>query len=203
MKRLINLTCLLIVLLGCNHKPEHETVPTAQKDTVVVVVRDTVVMFPPVVSPPPPPVVKQDTPKPPVLRKPRPKPALAEGDTTRYYYEIGKLSVLITPWNNGKRSILFYDPKGALTYQQNDVRLSYTVTTQLQFRKNGSVEKADIHENPGASRYWYQAVITFSDSNEPEWQTSQQMPVESLADRSNSYYWDKKAGKWIKQEAQP
>lgn len=203
MNKLPYLSCLLFLLTGCTHQPGNQ-VAALKKDTVVVVVHDTVVMLPTAVPPPsPPPVVEQDAPKPQPQQKPRTKPVVAENDTTRYYYDIGKISIKITPWNNGKRSILFYDRKGTLTYQQNDVRMSYSITTQLQFRKNGSVEKADIHENPGASRYWFESTITFSDSNEPEWQTSQQMPVESLTDHNNSYYWDKKGGKWVRQEAQP
>ncbi|MFN8298152.1 MAG: hypothetical protein U0T75_03530 [Chitinophagales bacterium] len=116
MNRQSILIALLLLVYSCSHQPSNQTTAKQVRDTVIVVVRDTLVMLPATVPPPPPPLVKHDTPKTQLQQKPKPKPEVAEHDTTFYYYETGKLSVKITPWNSGKRSILFYDRKGELTY---------------------------------------------------------------------------------------
>lgn len=131
----------------------------------------------------------------------KPAPA-ASNDTTYYYYKDGKVSVKVTAWSNGNRYLLFFDRKGTLTYQLNDKRMSFTITTQLKFKENGSVKSADTHDNPGASMYWYESSTTFSDDNEPQWRTSQRMPQQSLSDGTVAEYWDKNTGQWRKQEVQ-
>ena len=193
----------ITLLAGCNTQTPKTEVAAVVHDTVVVTIHDTIA--PKIID-----TAKAENKAPEkqplkVLEEPKKKPLVkATGsDTTFYYYKDGKVSVKITPWKDGNRYLLFYNRSGQLTYTQNDKRMSFTEVTQLSFKGNGSVEKAEIHENPGASMYWYETRVTFSDDNEPEWMVTQRMPVESLTDAAVSYYWNKKTRQWTKQEAQP
>lgn len=133
------------------------------------------------------------------------KPVVTEDKETIHFYNsrIGKdiISVRITPWKEGRRKIFLYDPKGNITFEREDVRMSYSDTASIErFHDNGAVAVLHIHLNPGASMYWYDTSITFSTSNEPEWKTATKHPstLEELMD--NKYYWDKKEKVWKKQE---
>jgi len=46
-------------------------------------------------------------------------------DTTHHFYVNNKLSVKITPWNEGKRQIILYDLYGNIIYTHEEVKLSY------------------------------------------------------------------------------
>ena len=121
-------------------------------------------------------------------------------DTTKYFYSNNKLSVKVSPWVNGRRKTWLYDYSGGLTYEQEEARLSFHITATLHFRKDGSVEKMEIHNNPGASMYWYETVITFGTTNEPQWKTETRYPIQTLDDAGKSFYWDKNGKKWIAQD---
>lgn len=132
---------------------------------------------------------------------PKPMPSIPKNDTTYHYYSNGKLSVKITPWYEGTRKLFFYDLKGSQTFELEDVRHSYSITTQLKFHPNGAASKAEIHNNPGASRYWYETEITFDTTNEPLVKSSRQMPPEHLDLEENlPSFWNKQKQQWIKQE---
>jgi hypothetical protein len=124
-------------------------------------------------------------------------------DTIYHYFKpSGKLSVKIAPMLEGRRKIFFYNYLGEITIVLEDVNLSFSESHSINFRENGSVNNVKKHTNPGASRYWYECNITFSNSNEPEWMVCEQLPMESLDDffNKNKYYWDKKNKSWVKQE---
>ncbi|MFN8288424.1 MAG: hypothetical protein U0V74_16825 [Chitinophagales bacterium] len=195
------LFALAALLNGCNTSTPKTVETVVVHDTLVIVSRDTVVVksadtIVPVSETPKKEQVKVEPNKKAVA-------AVAPTDTTFYYYPNGSVSVKITPWKDGNRYLLFYNRKEQLTYTQNDKRMSYSVLTQLRFKTNGAVEKAEIHENPGASMYWYETSISFSDDNDPEWKVNQRIPVESLSDKSTTYYWKKASKQWVLQEAQP
>lgn len=135
-------------------------------------------------------------------KKPQPpKPTAPQNDTTYHYYDSGKLSVKITPWSEGKRKLFFYDLKGAQTFELEDVRMSYSITTQLKFHPNGAASVAEIHTNPGASRYWYETEITFDTANEPLLRYDRQMPQERIDLEENlPSFWNKQKQQWVKQE---
>jgi hypothetical protein len=79
--------------------------------------------------------------------------------------------------------------------------MSYQVTYDINFRNDGSVNTIKEHTNPGASRYWYDCLMTFSNNNEPEWRKCEQMPMDRLELASaNKYYWNKASKQWVKQE---
>ncbi len=133
------------------------------------------------------------------------KPVTTEEKETVHFYDPrmgkNKVSVRITPWKDGKRKMYLYDPYGNVTFEREDVRMSYSDTATIKkFHDNGAVAVLDIHLNPGASMYWYETTITFSINNEPEWKTATKHPstLEELMD--NKYYWDKKEKVWKKQE---
>jgi hypothetical protein len=133
------------------------------------------------------------------------KPVTTEENETVHYYNPrmgkSKVSVRITPWKDGRRKMFLYDPFGNVTFEREDVRMSYSDTATIKkFHDNGAVAVLYIHMNPGASMYWYETTITFSINNEPEWKTSLQQPA-TLEDHLNSKsYWDKKTKTWKKQE---
>lgn len=129
------------------------------------------------------------------------KPRTPANDTTYHYYTNGKISVKITPWQESKRQLYFYDLKGVKTFELEDVRHSYSITTHLKFHPNGAASKAEIHNNPGASRYWYETKITFDTTNEPLVKYSRQMPPEHLDLEGNlPSFWNKQKQQWVKQE---
>ncbi len=123
-------------------------------------------------------------------------------DTTYYKYTNGKVSAKVTPWVNNRRKTILFDRHGKKTYEMEDVHLSYQITTRLSLRQDGSVEKASIHNNPGASMYWHETTITFDTDNEPSWKTEKQMPEHNLSLTAPvSSYWNKTTRQWVKQEA--
>lgn len=123
-------------------------------------------------------------------------------DTTRHYYQNSKrISIKISPWNNGKRTLSFYDPFGKSCYEINDVRLSYSEVTQIKkFHSNGAVDVIERSINPGASLYHYQEKITFDTDNQPLWKQTSTHPAESPEDQPENFWWDKKSHTWRKQE---
>ena len=125
------------------------------------------------------------------------------GEERFYYTSSKKLSLLITPWKDDKRELIFYDPFGNVQYTQKDVRHSYSNISEVKsFHSNGAVEKILVHNNPGASMYWSESEITFGINNDPEWMAVMTYPVQHLEQNlNNHYYWDKKTGTWIKQVA--
>lgn len=130
--------------------------------------------------------------------------ATALNDTVYYYYTglPKRISVKVTPWNAGRRQLLFYNPFGEITYTCKDVRMSYSTITRLKkFHSNGAAAKIEIGDNPGAIMYWHETTITFDINNNPQWKTISRKPVESLEDAmNNNYYWNEKTRQWIKQE---
>ncbi len=129
---------------------------------------------------------------------------LTDHDTVFYYYKSNPkhVSVAVSPWKDGKRSVQFYDPQGNITYTCQDVKMSFSLITQLKiFHENGAIAEIEIHNNPGASMYWYETYITFGINNEPEWKTDIQKPERSLEQyMHNKSFWNKSTKTWVKQE---
>lgn len=121
-----------------------------------------------------------------------------------YYYKSSpqKVSVEITPWHDGKRELIFFDPFGNKIYSISDIRRSYSQTTDLvRFHENGACSLAKTTINPGASMYWYETEIIFDENNIPKWKTEFQFPQESSAQNlNNKWWWDEKTNSWVKQE---
>ncbi|MDD2198853.1 MAG: hypothetical protein PHF99_07250 [Bacteroidales bacterium] len=122
-------------------------------------------------------------------------------DTIFYYYVNNKVSVKITPWKNGKRDIKFYDLYGNNTYNQEEIKLSYSVFCDLVFGNNGAVEKMNCTTNPGASRFWHESEISFNGTNSPVWKKTYTKPAETINDaEGKTWFWDKNSNNWKKQE---
>lgn len=126
-------------------------------------------------------------------------------DTTFYFYtNTKKLSVKIDPRNlhGEKIKIRFYDLKGNITFEQEDIFASYSISTDIkEFHSNGAVKRIVIHINPGASMYWYETIITFDEGNTPLWKEEITYPMTMDNMMNNKSYWDAAKKKWIKQEA--
>jgi hypothetical protein len=208
--KLVLTAILLLGLTACNYTVNHYSgeTPTSVdtitlKDTVRLTIRDTIFIPKEEVKKTPP--TEKQIKQPSVdTTKPKSKPGevkQAQSDTVIHYYDGNKaVSVKVTPEVNGEKFYLLFDPFGKETYRMESVRKSYSSSVRLRFRPNGSVEKADIHFNPGASLHWYETYITFSINNEPQWKVSQQMPMRSAADFPQKEYWDKQTAQWRKQE---
>lgn len=127
----------------------------------------------------------------------------AEGSVL-YFYKSSpqKVSVEITPWHDGKRELIFFDPFGNKTYSISDIRRSYSQTTDLvRFHESGACSLAKTTINPGASMYWYETEIIFDENNNPKWKTEFQFPQESTAQNlNNKWWWEEKTKSWVKQE---
>lgn len=124
-------------------------------------------------------------------------------DTIRHYYVNGALSVLITPWENGKRQYFLYDLYSNVTYEMEEVQLSYQISIRLSFHKNGAVKTANIHTNPGASRYMHSSEITFGTTNDPLTKTSKRIPqdtIEEVMEANRPWFWNKRTKQWVRQE---
>jgi hypothetical protein len=135
--------------------------------------------------------------------KPTPKPVVpkATNEAIFHKYVNGAVSVEITPWVDGKRYVILFDLYGQETIRMEEVRHSYTINIDLAFAQNGSVSKAIVHTNPGASMYWYESEITFDTTNGPTGKIDHKYP-QSLDDIMNEkwQYWDKKSKSWKVQE---
>lgn len=132
-----------------------------------------------------------------------PKADTVENKTVFHYYqsEPKRVAVEITPWNDGKREILFFNSTGDTTYSIEDIMRSYSSVTQLRFHKSGACSSAETSMNPGASMYWYETKITFDENNTPLWKTETQMPMESIEQNMNNKWWWNSASKsWVRQE---
>jgi outer membrane murein-binding lipoprotein Lpp len=118
-----------------------------------------------------------------------------------HYYNTGQLSVKKDPTDASRKTLIhFYDKQGKETYTMEDVAQSYSVSTTLHFRQDGSVEKASSEINPGASQYWYVQNITFDEENYPLKRYSMRMPYEDLqATTKKPESWDKKSGAWVRE----
>lgn len=137
-----------------------------------------------------------------IITKPKENEGLS--GSTYYYYKTlpHKVSVIVTPWINQKRKVIFFNPFGDTTYVCNDVRMSYSITTRInKFYNNGAVNTITINNNPGASKYWTETYITFDINNNPQWKTVTQKPEINLEEGlNNKYWWNAKAKEWVKQE---
>lgn len=136
-------------------------------------------------------------------KNPDPSSAVVKTDEgEKRYYKSGKLSLVITPWKDDLRELIFYDPFGNITYTQEDVRHSYSSVSEVKgYHSNGAVSGISVHNNPGASMYWSEAFITFNDSNEPLSKTVTTYPMQTIQQNmDNIYLWDRSKGDWVKQK---
>jgi hypothetical protein len=122
-----------------------------------------------------------------------------ETDTLFYYLNDGRISVSLSPWENGRRNIDIYDMHGNVSMTLEEARLSFQVYHELVFRENGSLEKVISSMNPGASRYYYRSEISFTGINEPSWKVEEALPAEGL-DYRKKFFWSKKKQDWVQQE---
>lgn len=127
---------------------------------------------------------------------------VAANDTVRYYYKnSNKISVIISPWKEGRRNILLFDPWGKETYRHEDALLSYSNISEIKsFHTNGAVYEMTESLNPGGGIQHYESLITFGINNDPEWKTVNEYPPTLENMTNNQWYWSKKEKTWIKQE---
>lgn len=130
----------------------------------------------------------------------QPVPYTSEADTIFHYTNDGRLSVRISPWKNSCRQIELFDMHGNGAMNIEEVRKSYTVSHNITFNENGTVNEIKSHMNPGASMYTYNSTMAFNNFNEPQWKRSETFPMMSIDDSYKNYYWDKKEKKWVLQE---
>lgn len=135
---------------------------------------------------------------------PKSKEQTKKSDTTYYFYtHTKKVSVKMDPGTSyGKRKIRFYNPKGEVMFEQDDVHMSYSISTEIkEFHPNGAVKRIVIHMNPGASMHWYETIISFDTDNTPLWKEEITYPITLDNMMDNKSYWDAAKKQWIKQEA--
>lgn len=133
-------------------------------------------------------------------------PVAERSDTIRYYYK-GRpkaISVMVTPWKNGKRTLFFYSPSGQLQYEQNDVRQSFRILSEIsRFHDNGAVAELQIRNNPDAGIQSYKSTVAFSTTNEPLLMVVDEYPASLEQMTNNRYHWDKSTGQWIRHRETP
>jgi hypothetical protein len=209
---------IMVIIAGCAEKKDNSNELSAKidsltkavyalqqrqaapaKDTIRIIQKDTI-QTRPVQQPVKPPAITKP-PTAPVVMAPSKPAEKVKNDTTRYYYTSPRrISVIITPWKEGKRTLLFFDPSGNNTYTITDTRSSYSDISEITgFHANGAVAALKRHLNPGASMYWYEDHISLNERNEPQWKTSIQFPERQLRTGDNKSYWDKKTGSWKQQ----
>lgn len=124
----------------------------------------------------------------------------ATSDTTYHYFQDGRLSVKIAP-EGDRQKIWVYHISGELIYEMENVRLSYTVSNDLYFRSNGSLEYVKTFTNPGASRYMYRSEIKFRSDNQPKSMHNFKYPADSVVESmGDKFLWSEKEKRWINQE---
>lgn len=118
-----------------------------------------------------------------------------------FLYVNGDTSMTISSWENNRRQIKLYDLYGNLTFATEDIRLSYTVSNQFEFHKNGAVKQIIQRTNPGASRYSYKTTYKFGSTNIPITKTEEKIPAElEDLEKPNIWFWSRKQQKWLRQE---
>ena len=124
-----------------------------------------------------------------------------KNETSYYYYSNKQISAKVNVWENGKQKIELFDRRGILTFELENIRLSYQQSNTLSFHSNGAVKSSFIYMNPGASRYWYETIIQFDENNQPLNKVSKQMPSESILEAmGETYLWSSQKKDWILQE---
>ncbi len=127
--------------------------------------------------------------------------AAADQDSSFHYYVNGSVSVAISPWQDGERSIVLYDLYGNESYRMVEAKRSYSVHVDLRFHENGALREALISSNPGASMYSYKSRISFDSTNTPLHRHDTQEPVMSLEDaEGKKYFWHRKQNRWAEKE---
>jgi hypothetical protein len=216
---------LFLVTIGCNENPNHEqkildelqsvkselqslkeqlkevqdSNSTEQKDTLTIITKPKDTNFTtetekPVLT------TKETTPSKPQPTKPEEKIKRPGEEEELFYYKGSKkISLRITPWVDGRRQLIFYDKNGEITYTQDDTHLSYQEISEVkEIHENGAISKILINNNPGASRYWSDCVITFNPNNEPETRTITTYPMETISQNmDNVYLYDKTTKSWV------
>ncbi|MFM1875778.1 MAG: hypothetical protein RL266_1515 [Bacteroidota bacterium] len=93
-----------------------------------------------------------------------PTVVLAQTDTLtiEYHYHSGQLSLQSRGPEDRMLHIVF-DIYGREVARQEDHRSSFSIHTSFTFHANGGVRQMKTHNNPGASRYWYDHIRTFSE----------------------------------------
>lgn len=126
----------------------------------------------------------------------------AKEDTVFHYYRnSSKISVIITPWKDGRRKLQLFDPWGKMTYEHEDALLSYQhITTIKSFHSNGAVSEMHESLNPGGGIQHYDSKITVGINNDPEWKVVTEYPPDLEKMSNNQWYWSKKEWTWKKQE---
>ena len=127
------------------------------------------------------------------------KTNIPSNDTIYHYFSNGRLSVKIAP-RSDRQKIGMYLPNGEISYELENIHLSYSCYNELFFRKNGSVEKIISSLNPGASMYMYKTFIHFDERNEPRYKIDEKSPSTLEDHMNNKSLWDSKNRRWIKQE---
>lgn len=144
----------------------------------------------------------ENNPKP--INPARPPLIPVASDDEVYYYGgdlQNRVSVRISAWREGERTITLYDPFGHITFIQKDIRKSFSETSSLRkFHPNGALALLQIRMNPGASLYWHESRVTFNIHNEPEWKITLKRPAKPGDHLDNRLYWDKQRRAWSKQE---
>ncbi len=85
-----------------------------------------------------------------------------------YFKGTKKVAVRITHWKGNHREVICYAMNGEVTFTFEDVRLDYTVFTEVvSFHENGAANRIHVSSNPGASLYYYETNYTFDEENHP------------------------------------
>lgn len=121
----------------------------------------------------------------------------AKGDTLKFFYTNGEISVKMHPWVEQQRAIELFDTNGFLTYSTIDMHLANSIRNEFFFHENGSVSKIIEHNNPGASKEMYEATMTFSKTNEPLQRINSIIPsdAEPIA-KQKRMYWNNVKKQW-------
>ncbi|MCB0849843.1 MAG: hypothetical protein KDC20_08855 [Bacteroidetes bacterium] len=138
------------------------------------------------------------------IKQEQPTPSDERVSGKKFYYKglPQRISVEISAWDSGRRTIRFYNPFGEITYKIEDVKMSYSSITELKrMHDNGACALIETGMNPGASMYWYETKITFDENNNPLWKEEIEKPEMSIEQNlNNKSWWNAKTKSWIKQE---
>ncbi len=127
--------------------------------------------------------------------------AQESNDTTYYYFQDGSISMVESPWAGGYKTYQIFGSTNKPIYEIVDARHSFTTSTTFAFYENGAVKSAQIHNNPGASLYFYETEIRFDRTNVPMSKKTRRTPAQSIEDSmGETFLWKADPGVWIKQE---
>lgn len=120
----------------------------------------------------------------------------ASGESLRHFYVNGTPSVVITPWTDGRRTLILFNLYGDTAFTFEEIKAQ--LRAELIFAGNGAVKTMVLNTQEGNKSDPPRVKITFDGTNGPVVRTEED--PEGGDRRKSVSFWDKKTREWRAQE---